>query len=43
MQRELGQSWPFRSMRGLRMQWSHAFGLMCEVALTEAKGANAPR
>jgi hypothetical protein len=25
---------PFRSMRALRLQWSRAFNLVCEVALT---------
>jgi hypothetical protein len=30
--RWLGQSWPFQSMRDLRMQWPHAFNLMCKVA-----------
>ena len=28
----LGQSRPFWLMRDLRMQWSHAFGLMCEMS-----------
>ena len=31
---ELGQSPPFRPMRALRLQWSWAFNLVCEVALT---------
>ena len=30
---ELGQSPPFRPMRSLRLQWSWAFSLVCEVAL----------
>ena len=30
---ELGQSPPFRPMRALRLQWSWAFSLVCEVAL----------
>ena len=29
---ELGRSRPFRPIRDLRMQWSQAFSLMCEVA-----------
>ena len=31
---ELGRSPPFRPMRALRLQWSFAFNLVCEVALT---------
>ena len=31
---ELGQSWPFQPMNGLRKQWSRAFNLMCEMALS---------
>ena len=31
---ELGQSQPFSSMRDLRMQWSWAFRLVCQVALS---------
>jgi hypothetical protein len=30
---ELGRSSPFRPMRALRVQWSRAFSLVCEVAL----------
>ena len=30
---ELGQSPPFRPMRALRLQWSRAFSLVCEMAL----------
>ena len=31
---ELGRSPPIRPMRGLRLQWSWAFNLACEVALS---------
>jgi hypothetical protein len=31
---DLGRSPPFRPMRALRLQWSRAFVLVCEVALT---------
>ena len=30
---ELGRSWPFRQMRGLRMPWSQAFSPVCDVTL----------
>ena len=33
---ELGRSPPFRPIRALRLQWSWAFSLVCEVALTIA-------
>ena len=35
---ELRRSPPFRPMRALRLQWSQAFNLVCEVALTTWKG-----
>ena len=35
---ELGQSPPFRPMRALRLQWSRASSLVCEVALTRSRG-----
>ena len=37
---ELGRSPPFRPMRALRLQWSRAFTLMCEVALNPPPWAN---
>ena len=36
----LGWSPPFRPMRALRLQWSHAFGLVCEVALSAPTSSN---
>ena len=35
---ELGWSPPFRPMRALRLQWSWAFSLVCEVALSHPIG-----
>ena len=32
-----GGSWPFWPMRDLRMQWSRAFNLVCEMALSQSK------
>ena len=34
----VGLSLPFRPMRALRLQWSRAFSLVCEVALRFEKG-----
>ena len=35
---ELGRAPPFRPMRALRLQWTWAFSLVCEVALNEWRG-----
>ena len=36
---ELGRSLPFRPMRALRLQWTWAFSLVCEVALKLSMGS----
>ena len=40
---ELGRSLPFRPMRALRLQWSRALSLVCEVALIREKKKNTSR
>ena len=40
---ELGRSPPFRPMRALRLQWSRAFSLVCEVALELINSSFGPK